>query len=96
MSTDIGAPYIRIFKYQGTSGAYGRTIETRWSAQIVSNTGTISLDSWMSEGYGYSRKEYALKAAEIFIEVLQLPVRFEEAVTLTSQTTTFRPLEEHS
>lgn len=67
--------HIRILKYRGKSGAYAREDSDRWRVSLVSDAGEVRLDSFMSEGCGYSSLSYAMETAAPYAKVLGLPVR---------------------
>lgn len=69
--------YIKVLKYRGKSGGFATQETDRWTVSLVNEEKEleISLDSFMSEGYGYSTLEYALQSAQPYFELLDIPIR---------------------
>lgn len=68
--------YIKVLKYKGKSGGFAQSETDRWSVSLVNEEKEmeISLNSSMSEGFGFSERRYAMERAQPYADLLGLPI----------------------
>lgn len=69
--------FIKVLKYKGKSGGFALLETDRWSVSLVNDEigKEISLNGFMCDGYGYSKRNSAMEVARPYAELLDVPIK---------------------